>query len=318
MLSRKVDKKTSKQSKSSRVVDITLLFLSFYDIRRQDIKSVLFIPYLMLTEIYYFSGTGNSYIVASTIAKKLKAKLIPIIPFKNNESIKSNANIIGFVFPIYDFKAPELINDFVKKLQTSDSTYFFAACTYGVMPLNTMKKLEKTLMLNDKKLSGGFTVKMPHNGIGYSKIPIDKQKKMFKELYIKSDFIVDYVKSKKEGVIEKSSILDRVVLVGIFMKLMPKIIPMLKQALFKGWDSLGFYADENCNSCGICKKVCPVDNIKIVEGKPSWGDNCMSCFACIHWCPQKSIQIANLTKKMQRYHHPDVKILDIINQKKYS
>jgi len=155
---------------SSRLVDITLFFFSFYDMRRQDLKSVLFIPYLMLTEIYYFSGTGNSYIVASTIAKKLKAKLIPIIPFKNNEAIKSNANIIGFVFPIYDFKAPELINDFVKKLQTSDSTYFFAVCTYGVMPLNTMKKLEKTLMLNDRKLSGGFTVKMPHNGIGYSKI----------------------------------------------------------------------------------------------------------------------------------------------------
>ena len=269
----------------------------------------------MIIEIYYFSATGNSYTVASTIAKKLDATLIPIIAFKDKKSITSNADSIGIVFPIYDFKAPTLVYDFVKKLKTSDSTYIFAVCTYGIMPLNTMKKLEKILLLNDKKLSGGFTVKMPHNGLGYSKIPIEKQKKMFREFDSKSEVIVDYVTSKKQGVIEKSSILDRFILVGIFIMLMPNILPMLKQALLKGWNSLGFYADEKCNSCRVCEKICPVSNIKMVEGKPSWEDNCLSCFACIHWCPQKSIQIANLTKKMHRYHHPAVKLNDILEQK---
>jgi len=272
----------------------------------------------MTIEIYYFSATGNSYHVASTIAKKLNAKLIPIISLKDKKSIRSNANIIGTVFPIYDFKAPELINDFIKKLKTSNSTYFFAICTFGVKPVNTMKKMEKVLFLNDKKLSGGFTVKMPHNGLGYSKIPKDKQKKMFREFDEKSKYIIDYVKSKKQGVIEKSGFVDKIILIGIFIRLMPKILPMLKQALFKGWDSLGFYTDENCNSCGICEKVCPVDNIKMIKDKPIWGDNCLSCFACIHWCPQESIQIANLTKKMNRYHHPDITLKDIINQKKHT
>ena len=270
----------------------------------------------MQSEIYYFSATGNSYTVASILAKKLDAQLIPIIPFKDDKSIQSNATSVGIVFPIYDFRAPTLVYDFVKKLKTSDSTYIFAVCTYGVMPLNTMKKLEKILMVNDKKLAGGFTVQMPHNGIGYSKISIEKQKKMFRKFDTKSKVIVEYVKSKKQGIIEKSSILDRFILVGIFIILIPKILPMLKQALLKGWKSLSFYADEKCNSCGVCEKICPVDNIKMVQGKPSWEDNCLSCFACIHWCPQKSIQIANLTKKMHRYHHPDVNLKDIINQKK--
>lgn len=271
----------------------------------------------MNIEIFYFSATGNSYKVASNIAKKLNAQLIPVIPHKDEESITSTAQLIGIVFPIYDFKAPELINNLVKKLKTPGSTYFSGVCTYRVMPLNTMKRLEKIFISQGKELSGGFTIKMPHNGLGYDKIPIDKQERMFKLSEERCETIVDYVKSRKRGRIETSSLLDRIVLLGLLTRLLPKILPMLKQALLKGWDSLGFYADENCNSCKVCEKICPMDNIKMVGEKPSWGDNCISCFACLHWCPQESIQIGNLTKKMERYHHPDVKLGDIINQKEY-
>jgi ferredoxin len=270
----------------------------------------------MASEIYYFSGTGNSFKVAKDISNKLNAKLLPIIPSKEKETVKSNAEVIGVVFPIYEFKAPDLINNFIKKLSTPSSTYFFAVCTYGVMPLKTMKRLEKIFISQGKKLSGGFNVKMPHNGLGYSRIPIKKQKKMFKNWKIKCEYIIDYVKSRRQGTIEKSNVIDRIILIGLLIKLLPKVLPMLKQALFKGWDSLGFYADENCNTCKICEKVCPMDNIEMIEQKPKWGEKCLSCFACLQWCPKQSIQIANLTKKMERYHHPDVKLKDIINQKK--
>lgn len=270
----------------------------------------------MNTEIYYFSGTGNSYNVASTISEKLNAKMIPIIQFMNEDVISSEAEVIGLVFPIYDFKAPEIVNDFIRKLSTPADTYFFAICTYGVKPLKTMKKLEKVFSSVDKKLSAGFTVQMPHNGLGYSSIPVEKQQKMLRVFEKKSDVIVEVIKSSKDDVIEKSSVIDYIVLCGIFVRLFPMIFPMLKQALLKGWNSLGFYADVSCNRCGVCSNVCPVNNISLVDGKPCWGDHCLSCFACFHWCPQQSIQIANLTKKMDRYHHPDVKLLDIINQKK--
>ena len=67
------------------------------------------------TEIYYFSGTGNSYNVANDLSKKLNATLLPIIPFIENNHILTNADTIGLVFPIYDFKAPDIINTYIKK-----------------------------------------------------------------------------------------------------------------------------------------------------------------------------------------------------------
>ena len=75
-----------------------------------------------------------------------------------------------------------------------------------------------------------------------------------------------------------------------------------------------FYVDERCNYCEICKEVCPVKNIKIVDGKPQWQHKCQRCLACIHFCPQKSIQYGKKTVKRKRYHHPEIKVNDIINQ----
>jgi len=269
----------------------------------------------MKTEIYYFSGTGNSYSVASTIANQLDAELLPVVTYQEDESVTSTGDIVGIVFPIYDFRAPELINDFVCKLKAPDSTYLFGVCTYGIAPLNAMKRLEEVLGSVGRELSGGFTIKMPHSGLGYDRIAIDQKDSMYGLGKEKCERISDYVKSRGKGAIEKSGLVDRFVLMGIFAKLSPRIFPMFKQAILKGWDSLGFYSDEKCNGCGVCEKVCPMDNISLTDEQPIWGDNCVNCFACLHWCPRESIQIANLTEKMERSHHPNVKLADIVGQK---
>lgn len=54
----------------------------------------------MRTEIYYFSGTGNSFVVAKEIAKKIKADLIPIPKVMDMDKIQFDAKSIGIVFPL--------------------------------------------------------------------------------------------------------------------------------------------------------------------------------------------------------------------------
>ena len=39
---------------------------------------------------------------------------------------------------------------------------------------------------------------------------------------------------------------------------------MFRKKFNKG--DVNFYADEKCNSCEVCEKVCPVNNIKIIDG----------------------------------------------------
>ena len=72
-----------------------------------------------------------------------------------------------------------------------------------------------------------------------------------------------------------------------------------------------FFSDEKCNGCGICSKVCPVNNIEIIKAKPVWMHRCEQCMACLQWCPQEAIQYGKNTTGRTRYRHPSVKLEDI-------
>ena len=77
----------------------------------------------------------------------------------------------------------------------------------------------------------------------------------------------------------------------------------------------GFTSDHKCQGCGICAKICPVENIEMVSGRPVWQHHCEQCFACLQWCPNASIQFGYATSTGKRYHHPDVKLSDMYWQK---
>jgi len=77
-----------------------------------------------------------------------------------------------------------------------------------------------------------------------------------------------------------------------------------------------FTAEPTCTSCGICAHVCPVENVRLVEGRPKWLGHCEQCFACIHFCPVAAIQVQGKRTRLRgRYHHPDVTADDIAGQK---
>ena len=74
------------------------------------------------------------------------------------------------------------------------------------------------------------------------------------------------------------------------------------------------HVDDTCTGCGLCEKICPVDNITLVEDLPIFADRCFFCMRCISQCPQKSIQIGKMTQDKFRWKGPKGKY----NSKKYN
>ena len=63
-----------------------------------------------------------------------------------------------------------------------------------------------------------------------------------------------------------------------------------------------FYAEDSCIGCGKCEKLCPLNNIKLVEKKPVWHDRCTHCMACIGNCPVNAIQYGTITQTKEPYN----------------
>ncbi|MEA1883401.1 MAG: EFR1 family ferrodoxin [Thermotogota bacterium] len=94
---------------------------------------------------------------------------------------------------------------------------------------------------------------------------------------------------KKDG-IEKGKPLESMkvfLFQGVLFKSIPTFSKLLTKVASHGWNALAYTANENCNGCAICEKICPVHNIHMENGKPIWGDHCANCFACLQWCPQQ-------------------------------
>ncbi len=110
--------------------------------------------------------------------------------------------------------------------------------------------------------------------------------------------------SLKAGPVEKGPLWQRLLFSSIYK---------LSFAKVPGWDK-EFWVDEKCNRCAVCVKVCPTHNIDMTgpEERPIWNHRCEQCFACLQWCPREAIQYGRKTPKYERYHHPKVRLQDVL------
>ena len=69
--------------------------------------------------------------------------------------------------------------------------------------------------------------------------------------------------------------------------------------------------DDCCTGCATCTKVCPADNIELINSIPVFGRRCEMCFACDEWCPAGAIQHWGRANGV-KYHHPEVKLSDMM------
>lgn len=253
----------------------------------------------MRTSIYYFTGTGNSLKIARDLKEELEnTKIIRIC--KNNMGIKSDlkSHKIGFVFPVYFRGLPHMVKKFVGDLEINKNTYFFAVANYGSSAALSFEQLDNILMDKGAKLSAVFGVPMPGN-MWFMYYPHLKQDFIDRTNAQKEKTINIAKEISNEAVIKMDDIKDRDSEKEMYKKFQPDNIDK------------DFWTSSKCDGCGICARICPANNIKIIDGKPVWQHQCEECLACIHWCPKQSIEYKNDSINKQRYNHPDIKVQDL-------
>jgi len=257
----------------------------------------------MKTGIFYFTGTGNSLNIARQIKENMggEVDLINIAIYQQNPT-PIDYEKVGFVFPVYWVDIPKIVQEFIKSTDFGKASYFFGITNCGQFAGYTLFNLKNLLQDKGKDLNYSKVLIQPENYIVmYNAKPEDKQKELFAKTKEEiKEISVDIINNKNNSP-DKLSLLN---------KTMDWIIRKPYQKMFALNDQL-FTIENKCNSCGVCEKVCPRQNIQVENGKRKWKGNCEECMACIQLCPQEAIQYKNKTQKHKRYHHPDVKVVDL-------
>lgn len=249
--------------------------------------------------IFYFTGTGNSLKVARDIASSLGNCKLALMnkEYKLDESYEN----IGFVYPVYCAALPRAVENFISSLDFSKNkdSYIFAVSTSGASG-GGLGEINKILNSKGRKLSYGNDVRSFSNYLILYAMTQNKEEKSKKQA-IKTAEVIEDIKSKKT--VDKFKINGLVTFLhGLFLKYQLKA-------------DKDYNVNDNCNGCGTCCKVCPVSNIEMKNNKPAFLGHCEQCVACIHWCPNEAINYKNKTQNRGRYHHPDITVIDIIQNK---
>jgi ferredoxin len=261
----------------------------------------------MQTTIYYFSGTGNSLKIAKDLSLILEdCEVVPMARFWQNDHIVTTTEKVGFVFPLHFWGLPLIVHDFIEKLKLHNTSYLFAVVTrsgdYDGIPLI---QIERILQPKSKTLSSGFFIRMPNNFILDDIVtPENEQREWFEAANIQIKKITDIIEGSKKTLEIDITKTKR----GI-----EKTNRSFRENVYVS-DKF-FRIDENCNKCGICAEVCPVNNILLVQGKPEWIHKCVQCLACINYCPVNSIQYGEKTVGKGQYHHPEITVKELQKQK---
>jgi len=263
----------------------------------------------MTTRIYYFTGTGNSLWAARLLAERLgDATLTPIARALQEGDTRPDEDRVGIVCPVYMYRLPHIVVRFVRCLKTQAPVFVVATMGGSAGDLFTVTR--RLFADQGLTLSAGLTVAMQTNYIPFGGAPDDeKVAAKLQRASDRMDEVAGIIELGERRFDEDYGFVQTRIHPGVLYKLGYKYIP--------GTDK-NYRVDDGCDGCGICALVCPVDNVQMIDDRPTWNGRCEQCMACLQWCPPEVIQVKDKTRGFRRYQHPAARSKDIVAQKRRS
>ena len=241
--------------------------------------------------ILYFSGTGNSRYMAKLLGEQIGDETEEMNRLVKRGEYPAFASERPYVFvtPVYAWRIPHVVEDFVRRcsFDGSKEAYFIMTCGDSIGSAAVYAKR----LCEEKGFSyqGTADVIMPENFIAMFRTPAPE----------KCEEQIAAAEKKIYKIAEKINKREELNPEGKPMWFFSAIANPL--FYFFCTTSKKFYVGENCNGCGICREVCPLNVISIENGKPVWGKDCTQCMACISSCPAETIEYGKNTQGKERY-----------------
>ena len=248
--------------------------------------------------LFYFTATGNSLYVAKKIDKN---------PISIPQVLRCQCNLnftnetIGIVCPIFAGEPPKIIVDFMRKAKFK-TDYFYVIMTYGNDHTDAAEWTERIGKEYGIKIDYINTVKMVDNYLPV--FDMNEQMAIDKKVDEQINIIIEELAEKKCKILESTEQGRKLhAAVAEHFKENPSLING-EQLIIK----------EECNGCGICSQVCPMENICIENDKAKRRNNtCYFCLSCIQNCLNKSIGLSGMDRNPNaRYRNEHITLGEII------
>ena len=245
--------------------------------------------------VLYFSATGNTEFAARELAKRLGDSCVNLLERiqKNDHTPFESKKPYVICAPVYVCEMPRFLTEFLKAqtfLGSREVYFVFTSGGYcGISGVLARKMFKKKKM----HYRGHAEIKMPRNYVANDAYPMlerDEIERRIKGAYGQLVQVGSDILAGKELKARHVFLFETVITLP-FNPIWCKYKLTAKQ----------FYVKGDCLGCGKCQKLCPLNNVKLEDKKPVWGNKCSHCMACIGNCPTGAIEYGSITKGKERY-----------------
>lgn len=255
--------------------------------------------------IYFMSGTGNSYRVATwmkdlAIQKGMRAEALPITSGHADKVNRApHEALIGIVMPTHGFTAPWHMIRWVRRLPPGEKTHAFCLATRAGLKFGSLFTpgisgtgtfvIAILLALKGYRVRGVMSLDMPSNWTAFhSGLHIEKVNAIIARAKPKAERFFGRLYAGETIALTKNNLYE--IIWGSI--LLP--ISVLYLLIGRFFLAKLFFANNRCNGCGICADHCMVGAIKMVghalPQRPYWKYNCENCMRCMAFCPESAIE----------------------------
>ncbi|AQR94695.1 electron transport complex subunit RsxB [Clostridium saccharoperbutylacetonicum] len=248
-------------------------------------------------KVLYFTATGNNLYVG----KKIGGESYSIPKLMKQGQFEFEDEKVGIVFPSYYGGVPRIVEEFLDKVKLK-SKYIFAVVSFGSFSGAVIPELLEIGKRNQIQFSYINEILMVDNYLPVFDMDKEMRKEPKKNIEESLAQITKDIQAKKVYIKRHTAVIR-------FIEAIIKKFHSSTRANLE-YDK-NFYAEDACNSCKICEKVCPVNNIN-VDTKPVYKGNCEHCLACINHCPQNAIRLKGERSKT-RFINKNIALKEIID-----
>ncbi len=244
--------------------------------------------------VFCFSGTGNSRYIAGRIAQATADERIDLnakIKAHDTSPVQTGRDVI-VVTPTYAWRIPRIVRDWLARTELVGAERIWFVMDCGGEIGNAARY--NRLLAEQKHLRdmGTAQIVMPENYIALFNAPQPAEaRKIVERAEPKIDAVIGCIREGQPFAAPRNRLYDR------FMS--GPVNPIFYRCFVK---SAAFRAGDACVGCGQCARKCPMNNIRMENGKPAWGQACTHCMACICYCPTEAIEYGKKSVGKPRYH----------------